>query len=473
MLSFFRRFAPWFAGVVVVAMVASLGAGLVMVNQAPRAVSDDPSIGSLGPINIDASLYMVQLSDLLQQYRIDPNGLYDPEIIESVQMAALDYTVNASVFLYEATQLGLKPSGAEMDVSMANLQTKYKVSSLKALKELFKQQGIPYDTVLANMKKNLTIQLYLNRVNDAIVMTDQDVMNQYQLLTYDALFIPYSSTMNGTVRAKALSDQLAKGTLFDRLLSQAVAGQLPMVVGLSQQTADAHQLPLVLERAMHALPLQTVSPVIETPLGWYIVRVTAHTPKSRPITLNMTVEIPKVKEIKQRQAFGLIVRRALTQYAINWTQPDLQTLYDKGNQQWARALEGYARQSSSAPYDPRPHYMASLLYEKLNRPADQRAELEKAALKGLLTPRLRLPMVDAYLARFVWQEGRVASANALADAAVTAAQGNYTYMKRTASVLEAGGFKGPATRLQTRLLELENAAARQQQQPISANMMRL
>ena len=82
-------------------------------------------------------------------------------------------------------------------------------------------------------------------------------------------------------------------------------------------------------------------------------------------------------------------------------------------------------------------------------------------------------MVDAYLARFVRQDGRVASANALADAAVTGSQGNYTYMKRTATVLESGGFTGPANRLQTMLLEIENAAARQQQQPISANMMRL
>lgn len=473
MLSFFRRFAPWFAGVVVVAMVASLGAGLVMVNQAPSTVPDSPSIGSIGPINIEASLYMFQLSDLLQQYRIDPNGVYDPEIIESVQMAALDYAVNASVFLYEAKQLGLKPSGAEMDVSIANMQMRYKANSLSDLKAIIEKQGSSYDAVLDNMRKNLTIQLYLNRVNDGIVVTDQDVMNQFRVLTYDALFIPYSATTNGEVRAKALSAQLAKGTAFSALLQQAVAHQLPMVLGVAQQTVEAHQLPLVLERAMHALPLQTVSPVIETPLGWYIVRVTQHTPKARPITLNMTVEIPKVKELKQRQAFALIVRKALTQHTIQLTQPDLQTVYDKSNQQWLRALDGYARQSSSAPYDPRPHYMASLLYEKLNRPSDQRTELEKASLKGMLTPRFRLPMVDAYLARFVRQDGRVASANALADAAVTGSQGNYTYMKRTATVLESGGFTGPANRLQTMLLEIENAAARQQQQPISANMMRL
>jgi len=257
------------------------------------------------------------------------------------------------------------------------------------------------------------------------------------------------------------------------LLDQAVANRLPMVVGMSQQVADAHQVPLDLERAMHALPLQRVSPVIETPLGWYIVRVTQHTPKPRPITLNMAVEMPKVKEIKQRQAFMLIVQKAMRQHGLSLTEPLLQTLYDKSNQRWTQALDGYARQSSLAPYDPRPHYMASLLYEKLNRPTDQRTELEKASLKGMLTPRLRLPMVDAYLARFVLQDGRVGSANALVDAAVMGSQDNYTYMKRTAVVLETGGFSGPANRLKTRLLEVENAAARQQQQPISANMMRL
>jgi len=324
-----------------------------------------------------------------------------------------------------------------------------------------------------NMRKNLTIQLYLNRVNDAIVVTGQDVMNQYRVLTYDALLVPHSATMDGKVRATALAQQLAKGTSFTTLLDQAVANRLPMVVGMSQQVADAHQVPLDLERAMHALPLQRVSPVIETPLGWYIVRVTQHTPKPRPITLNMAVEMPKVKEIKQRQAFMLIVQKAMRQHGLSLTEPLLQTLYDKSNQRWTQALDGYARQSSLAPYDPRPHYMASLLYEKLNRPTDQRTELEKASLKGMLTPRLRLPMVDAYLARFVLQDGRVGSANALVDAAVMGSQDNYTYMKRTAVVLETGGFSGPANRLKTRLLEVENAAARQQQQPISANMMRL
>lgn len=472
MLGFFRRYAPWFAISVVIALVVSLGAGVFMLNPKQSNSSEVRSVGAVGPIPIMEGSYSSQLQNLLRSYGIDPNAIYDPETIEAIQLSALDYAINTSVLLYEATKAGFKATHSDTEGTLASIMSQYKVNSESELKDRLTKEGVDYDQFIEGIRESVTIQLYLNKVKSAITLTEQDVLNQYMTVTYDELFVPLSPTVNGADTAKMIVAQLATQS-FDTLLQKATQGQLGRAQGIVKRVVESHQLPLVLERVVFSRPLNDVSGVIESTFGWHVIRVQQRMPKPRPLTINYTVELPKVQEIKDRQAFTDVVKRAISQYGITITDPFLYPLFEKANNRLDKALMGYARVSSLAPVDPRPHYLSSLLYLQMQNQVEQEKELLRADLKGTLSPRFKLPMVDAYLGILAGKMGRIASRDAYIDASVKGSMGNYTFMKKTSKILQEGGYMSQSDQLEKEILRLETAARARQQAPVSPNSMTL
>lgn len=472
MLAFFRRYAAWFAISVVIALVASLGAGVLMLKPKMAQSSEVASIGFVGPIPIMESAYSTQFQSLLRSYGIDPNAIYDPETIEAIQLAALDYAINTSVLFYEATKAGFKAGQSDMEGTLVSIMSQYKVTSKSDLKDRLVKEGVDFDRFMDGIRESVTIQLYLNQVKSAIVLTEQDVLNQYMTVTYDELFIPISPTVNGAAMAKTLASQFSVHS-FDDQLQKASQRELSGVQGFVNRVVEANQLPLVLERVVWTQPLHKVSNVIETAFGWHVVRVTQRMPKPRPLTINYTVELPKLQDIKDRQAFTDVVKRAIAQYGISIRNPFLYPLFEKANNRLDTALMGYARMSSLAPVDPRPHYLSSLVYLQLKNQAEHEKELLRAELKGVLSPRFKIPMVDAYLGILAGKMGRIASRDAYIEASVNGAKGNYTFMKKTSKILEEAGYTSQSDELEKEIIRLEAMVRARQQAPVSPNSMKL
>ena len=217
----------------------------------------------------------LKAEDFKQQYELEKKGLLERMITERL-------------LLQEAMRQDLR-STANIDeqirILIDNIKTQYNIESDEDFKRMMAQQGIDYANWIEQQEKNILQQaLIFNEVGRSIAIDETDVVNYYDLHPDEftdppeyklrAIYISSGDKSEEEARLKReeIDGKLAQGEELETLAGEYSEGPEKDNQG-DIGTYKKGDMDENLEKAVENLEEGSLTPWIEIPSGWFLIKL--------------------------------------------------------------------------------------------------------------------------------------------------------------------------------------------------------
>lgn len=303
-----------------------LAAGLFGASPAPAVVIDRV----VATVNGDA----ITLYDLYKAELPVFGNTYFPGNLDQKMPAdrgkereLLDRLIEERLLLQRAKERNLSVSGPELDEQIARVKQEGNMTE-EMFAQALSQRGLTLAEYRDRISKQFTIsKLFNSEIRLKTVITPEEVEKYYQehLNEYTSpervkirhLLLLKQGGEEARAQAMSLAARLAAGEDLAELARQYSQDSAQHKGEVSDWIRRGDTLP-ELEKQIFALEPGTVSPVIETDLGWHIVRVEERKPvRVAPLEEVSTEITNKLNELKMDARFRDWLQETKKQAAIN------------------------------------------------------------------------------------------------------------------------------------------------------------
>ncbi|GAB4484197.1 MAG: peptidylprolyl isomerase [Anaerolineales bacterium] len=234
-------------------------APLIVVSPSPQPPTLTPLPPSPTPILAAASVNgeiipLAEFNAELERYQRAQSGLGKTVSAQDAASAVLDELIAETLLAQAAQEAGFSLDDSALQARRADLAAK--MGGEQALLDWQKAQGYDEESFRRALRRSLAAAWMRDKIAAAVPASAEQV-HVRQILTYNA------------ADAQEVSDQLAAGTAFDDL----AAIYDPQTHGDIGWFPRGYLQAAAIEEAAFSLEVDAVSPVIETELGFHVIKV--------------------------------------------------------------------------------------------------------------------------------------------------------------------------------------------------------
>jgi foldase protein PrsA len=217
------------------------------------------------------------------RFRLEPQA--DPARKKEVERAALDDLILRRLLQVEAERLQVKVGPGEEDVIFGQAHGGQPGES--RLLAMAKKSGQDVEQVRQEVRRQLTMTRLAEKVTEGVTVSDEDVAKYYEshqeLSAVPALTHLRLLVVESQERAEQLRQRILKGEDFGALARQNSLGGYKESGG-EMGWVDPHVLPPPVTAAIEAIRDKGLTPVVETPNRFFVIRVEGRQgPRQRPL----------------------------------------------------------------------------------------------------------------------------------------------------------------------------------------------
>lgn len=203
---------------------------------------------------------------------------------EFLQQAAVKQLVHEEIDRQEMESRGLSVSEEELEAKEQEILEVYFLSDEQKLEEEFARENV----TRADLRKQLLGELYSQKINDslkaAITVSEEEVKARYEGMA-STLVYPEKRQIRQIVTAdqasaQAVADRISAGENMTVIARESSID--PATASLAGRTdlLKREEFPRAVADMAFSLPLNQLSPVFQSDLRWYVIRVEVINPAS-------------------------------------------------------------------------------------------------------------------------------------------------------------------------------------------------
>ncbi|SEM47314.1 periplasmic chaperone for outer membrane proteins SurA [Syntrophus gentianae] len=268
-----------FAAVLLSVLTASLSGRAEVVDRIVAYVNNE--IITLVELNTAFKPYIKRIEDNV------PVGNRERMIAET-KRTLLNRMIDTLLIEQEAKKSGIIVTDEDVLSSIRTMLAKKK-TTLEAFQKSLASEGTTFDTYKKDVKESMVRSRLLRReVRSKIYVSDEEIGEYYRLHQEDyegseavklkQILLPFPKNMDGNAKAKLQAEatdilkRLKAGESFDALAAQLARGAAASSSGDLGYVEKGTMLPEV-EKVAFSLSRNTISDVIESPVGFHIIQV--------------------------------------------------------------------------------------------------------------------------------------------------------------------------------------------------------
>ncbi len=261
---------------------------LTGVNFLPGQEVVDAIVAIVNDDIITISDYMIEHDTIYELLRSQLKGEDFKQQYELEKKGLLERMITERLLLQEAMRQDLR-STANIDeqirILIDNIKTQYNIESDEDFKRMMAQQGIDYASWIDQQEKNILQQaLIFNEVGRSIAIDETDVVNYYDLHPDEftdppeyklrAIYISSGDKSEEVARLKReeIDGKLAQGEELEALAGEYSEGPEKDNQG-DIGTYKKGDMDENLEKAVENLEEGSLTPWIEIPSGWFLIKL--------------------------------------------------------------------------------------------------------------------------------------------------------------------------------------------------------
>ncbi|MBK3332773.1 hypothetical protein GWK41_06795 [Persephonella atlantica] len=266
-----------------------------------------------------------------------PMNFYHRSLTEKkkkeLRKKALNYLINRELLYYEAKKKGIKVPETQIDRLMKELEKRYK--SKENLEKMLRETGISLKQFREELKKRLMIDQLLNKYVN-VKLTDKELKEYYEKNKYkfkepESLKIRYiyikvdPSKPKGRQIAKERAEKAYKEIISGKDFGDVAyrySDDLSRIKGGEIGFVHKGRFEKKVEEEIYKLKVGQISKIIETELGFHIIKVEGKRP-------SRIVPFKQIKD-KLRRELTEKIRKEKYEALLNDAKKDLKVVvYDK------------------------------------------------------------------------------------------------------------------------------------------------
>ncbi|OPY84785.1 MAG: Chaperone SurA precursor [Syntrophus sp. PtaU1.Bin208] len=268
-----------FAAVLLSVLIAPLSGQAEMVDRIVAYVNND--IITLVEFNTAFKPYVKKIEDSIQMADRD-------RVMAETKRTLLNRMIDTLLIEQEAKKSGITVTDEEVMSSIRTMLTNKKIT-LEAFQKVLVSEGATFDDYKKGVKESMVRNRLLRReVRSKIYVSDEEIGEYYRLHREDyegneavklkQILLPFPNNMDSNARAKLQAEateilkRLKAGESFDALAAQSSRGPAASSGGDLGYVEKGTMLPEV-EKAAFSLNRNSISEVIESPVGFHIILV--------------------------------------------------------------------------------------------------------------------------------------------------------------------------------------------------------
>jgi len=274
-----------FAAVLFAALAVSLSGRAEVVDRVVAFVNDD--IITLSDLNTAFEPYQKKIEGTYKDYKEADINKFSAE----TRRALLNRMVDNLLIEQEAKKSGITVSDEEVMASIRGILDRKKIT-LEALQQNLVREGTTYEAYKKDIRDSMVRNRLLRReVRSRITVSDEEIGEYYRLHRDDyegkeavklkqiVLLFPKNMDGNAKVKLQAAATEIVKrlraGESFDMLAARFSQGPASSSGGDLGYVEKGAMLPEV-EDVAFRLGKNSISDVIESPVGYHIIQVLDH-----------------------------------------------------------------------------------------------------------------------------------------------------------------------------------------------------
>ena len=241
---------------------------------------------------ITISDYMREYDMIYEVYRSQFQGEEFSKRLEKEKEELLERLITETLLLQEAIRLDIR-STADIDGQIRSqidsIKKQYDIGSDEEFRRLMAQQGVDYDTWVAQQEKAILQQgLIFSEVGRSIAIDETDVVNYYDLHPEEFTTLPTyklkgvyissddKSEQEAQAKMEEVNEKLAAGEEFESLASQYSEGPEKESQG-DIGTYKKGEMDNTLEKAVENLEEGSLSSWVKISTGWFLLKLVEKT----------------------------------------------------------------------------------------------------------------------------------------------------------------------------------------------------
>lgn len=228
-----------------------------------------------------------------------------PEQLALLENEILETMITEKIILHRAGQLNLSVTNTELERKIIDIRSDYDTSFF----DLLARQNISYDDWRDNLRKEMLIDKVVEAdVNTKIRVSEdeaEDYFNDNRGFCKTETRVQASQiVLRDMDQAQAAADRLQRGEDFVKVAADVSIGP-EAAAGGDLGFIGRGTMPEPLEALLFSLPVDKISPVVQTEYGYHIVKVTRIQPaRARPFTECKEEIMAAIRAKKEDTAFN-------------------------------------------------------------------------------------------------------------------------------------------------------------------------
>jgi peptidyl-prolyl cis-trans isomerase C len=304
-------------------------------SSAAPAAADDPVWIKVNGQDIRRSQIEAEIADIKKKY-----GTQMP----AEQMAMMEPTIKRMTMQREVQEAlldqvvakdGIKADPAKVDEELADLKKKF--PDEQTFQQKLKEFNMTEDSLKQEISKNLTYQQLMDKHVQIPEPTDQEIQQVYDRakerlvepeqakVTQILIMVPSSASEQTKTQKKGLAESIRKKIVAGQdmtALVQQYSDSPNKAETKGKETFTKGQMPEAFDTAVFALKTGQLSQVIETPMGYHIVRLDELVPETTTPLEKVRDQITSyLKGEEQKKAFEKYVDDLTKNATVTYLEP--------------------------------------------------------------------------------------------------------------------------------------------------------
>lgn len=452
---------------IVIVEIAGSRRGGAARKTAAEQLKTQGEVATLNGKEIDAQYFMKRYNTLLMNYKSplqkDP---LDPKLNEEIQYYAFQKTIEYQKYLTLAKKYRIKATNRELKTQLTAIKSYYKIKSNRELKKLLAQNGYRYKDFLKELKNEITVAKLLESAKGKIVVTPEDVKNEFKKVKARHILISVMSQdeqkpeeLKKAARKKIaeIYSQLVKGADFAELAKKYSEDPGSAPKGGDLGLFGTGQMIPEFEKEAFALKPGEYSKPFETIYGFHIVKVDQVVGGTIPLDVDEKEEIKKITERRTQAALAKLAQEADKNTEVEIYLPTLLAYDHKYKGEYDKALGTYQLLASQSPQSPIPHIFTAEIYQLQKDYTQAKAEFDRALLKEKMFPGTKTPFVHFYLGKLYAAQKKNALAAQEYQTAEALVKDNLAFLLQVKQAYQDIGYTAQAGKTQLKIKAIEAA----------------
>ena len=221
---------------------------------------------------------------------------------KSFKRQVLEQLINERLITQEIAKRGLEASDKDVEGAIAEIMKQNGFTSHDQLRQALQSEGLSMEDYRANLKKQMNKSRFMNfYIRPTVAVSDQDFQQYLKAQSaketgekeVELYMLFLKKSKSNHIRIKEFRRQISSGKrLFESVAKRETQGPGKKLGGLIG-FVNPGQLQPEISQALEKLEPKELSPIIETPQGYYLVRYTA--------SRNKNVELDEEKKKALRE----------------------------------------------------------------------------------------------------------------------------------------------------------------------------